>query len=163
MTYFKIVWSLYNRHDFANLGFTWSFYLDPRYPNVIVNSNQFMKHGQAGCALWYVFEMFTRAEYYKILYKDNKKITFHDIDLDNIIEESNAKSFLSSLGYPLDSVSMPKKANETHHFPYHNDEDTVKKMVNTFRFKPRELALRYINSGKRLAAPTANEQPTTYK
>jgi hypothetical protein len=157
---FKIVWSLYNRNDFANLGFTWAFYLDPRYPNVIINSKQFMKHGAPGYALWYVFEMFTRAEYYKILYKDNPKITIHDIDLDDISNEANAKLFLSELGYPLDEISMPKKANDSPHFPYQNDEAKVRNLVAAFTFEPRKIALTYINSGKRLENPTMIHKTT---
>jgi hypothetical protein len=42
----------HNRHDFANLGFTWLFALDPRYSNKIVPADEHLKLGAAGAAYW---------------------------------------------------------------------------------------------------------------
>lgn len=64
-----------NRFEFANFGFTWLFALDPRYPNTIVKAEPFMQHGPAGTSLWYVHEVFARAEYYARLTATNPAFT----------------------------------------------------------------------------------------
>ncbi|MEH6604177.1 MAG: hypothetical protein V7711_01230 [Pseudomonadales bacterium] len=150
---FKIVWSLYNRGDFANLGFTWLYYLDPRYPNKILLSDAFNKHGQVGWALWYVLEMFARAEYYKLLLADTQKVHIHDIDLSDITKEKGALSLLRDLGFKTTSKSlqMPPKANQSNSFKYgQKEEQRVRQLVDGLRFNAKEIAAKYYDSGMRL-------------
>ena len=45
---FALAWSLANRMDFANFGFTWLFALDPRYPRIIVDPSPLDRFGMLG-------------------------------------------------------------------------------------------------------------------
>ena len=79
------VWSLHNRCDYRNSGFTWIFGLDPNYRNVIVPSGQFAKFGMAGLAYWYVVEMRVRAAYYKRLIAEMPNVQIVDLHLGELI------------------------------------------------------------------------------
>lgn len=149
---FKIAWSLYNRHDFSNTGATWVFYLDPRHPNTIINSDYFTRHGELGCALWYVYEMFTRAEYYKLLLAHEQKIIFHDVDLSDLIQPDGAAGLLNALGcQPAEgTVTIPAKKNEQHNFPYEGQENLLRELIANSHFDASASARRYYDAGNRL-------------
>lgn len=112
-------WSFANRFDFANTGFTWLFYLDPRYPKNLVSPKPFAKYGVLGSCVWYVHEMRARAAYYEKRYGKRKNLTFHEIDLKELATEDGARRLLSAIDPEGDyaKIKMPAKANVTKHFP----------------------------------------------
>ncbi len=156
---FKIAWSLFNRHDFANAGATWIFYLDPRTPNTILNSDAFTDYGQLGCALWYVYEIFTRAEYYKLLLAPEKNIIFHDVYLEDLLRPNRAVKLLNALGFNTTeaSLKMPPKVNQQHTFPYAGQEGQLLELINKFNFDPSALAKKFYDAGNRLGNGAVQE------
>ena len=151
----KVVWSLHNRFDFVNFGFTWIFALDPRYRNVIVNSKQLRHYGVAGSALWYVIEMEVRAAYYRRLVANMPNVVFHDTSLEQIVCEDGARALLAAVtGTSPEAVTIPPPANElkNHHF----GEDVhaqVAAMLDRVKWNAEELADAYFDAGRRLATP----------
>lgn len=154
--YFKILWSFINRFDFYNVGFTWLFTLDYRYPNTIVSSKALAKHGAIGMALWYIFEMFTRAEYYRLIFKDEPRVVFHDCNLEDIVELSGATELMDDLGLLRKApvLSMPGKKNSTKREFFGDDiKQHAHQLLQKYKFEPQALAMQYFESGHRLAYP----------
>ena len=151
----KIAWSLFNRKDFANWGFTWLFYLDPRYPNKIVRSDPFMSSGELGGALWYVHEMQARGAYYKLLLQDMPNVVFHDIDLSDITDEDGAHYMLTALGCPPDGkVVIPPKQNETQRWREGEaNHRLLMDLVDRLPVDAEKRAKAYFDMGYRLGAP----------
>ncbi len=110
---FDTAWSLANRFDFYNLGFTWLFYLDPRYPKNLVPSEDFGKHGMLGYALWYVHEMQARAEYYRRCLVGQPNIHFHEVDLTDLTKVEGAKTLLTAINpdSQCEQPRIPEQAN----------------------------------------------------
>jgi len=150
---FDIVWSYYNRFDFANAGFTWMFSLDPRYPNVIVKSDPFRKMGMVGSALWYTIEMFTRAAYYKKIMEGTPGLRFHEVSLKDITKPEGARKLIAeTVGLAPDAeVIIPPRQNETKsEFFGEKVKQDVRTLVDRTPYDPEALAQAYIDSGARL-------------
>ena len=150
------VWSLHNRCDFRNNGFTWLFALDPRWRNVIVRSKEFGRWGMAGSAMWYVIEMQTRAAYYKRLLSDAPGVDFVEVDLSELREGSGGgeRVLKAVLGEDPASVSWPDAQNEARDqlFP-DKDRETIAAIIERLNFDAEKLAGDYWDSGRRLASP----------
>lgn len=159
---FKNLWSYINHFDFTNMGFTWLFTLDLRYPNKIVDSSKFQPLGMLGAALWYLCEMAARAEYYKILYQDHKNITFHRINLEDIVSEQGAEELMKELGLKCKNpkVLVPGKRNETKIVHFEQLREPAEQLVKNLEFDPKQMAKNFIDSGRRLATP---KQPVSQK
>jgi len=112
---FDTAWSLANRFDFHNLGFTWLFYLDPRYPRNLVPSQAFGRHGMLGYALWYVHEMRARAAYYQRRLETLGRLHFHHIDLGQLRTDDGLRGLLRALraGSPPAGLQRPDEINAT--------------------------------------------------
>lgn len=150
---FKIQWSYVNRFEFSNHGYTWLFALDPRYPNTIVQSKPFMEHGVAGNALWYVHEVFARAEYYARLTADMPNVHIHRIDLSELTTPEGAARLLTEIGQPTDAekVKIPPKQNETKQTHFGEKmENYCKRLAAGAPLQSEEIAKRYYERGKRL-------------
>lgn len=149
---FKTFWSYVNRFDFFNVGFTWLFTLDPRYPKKIIDSKPFLEHGMYGIALWYVMEMRCRAEYYKQIFSQDPSVHFHTIDLESIIQQHGAAAFLSQLmGEKVSNCELPSRQNETkEEFFGEKEREYCLQLVKRFKFNPSEIAKAYIKAGFRL-------------
>lgn len=150
----KTVWSLVNHHDFANLGFTWLFALDPRYPNRIVDSAMLGRQGMVGCALWYVLEMQARGSYYKRLLAGDRRVNVVDAALEEIATAEGARKLLAKLGAVRrpDQVHVPPPRNETKRWPYGDDEhERLIALIARNRVDPDAAAAAFIASGHRLA------------
>jgi hypothetical protein len=153
----KIAWSFVNRFNFFNYGFSWLFGLDPRYPNVIVPSKAFRQYGMFGSAVWYVQEIFSRMEYYRILIAETMPhVDFKYTALENIITKEGAASLLQYLGFSVteDSVVIPEKQNETRQRFFGDKEYEVTKNVYERLWKsPEELGREFYKAGNRLGNP----------
>jgi len=149
----KMLWSYVNRFDFANFGFTWLFTLDPRYPNVIVNSEPFMKRGMFGIALWYLIEMECRSEYYSRMLEGRPKIRLHKTQLEELVLESGAKKFLRDVtGSAFETITLPGPQNETRHTMFDASAmEHCKKLIAGFKFEASLLVDEYLEKGLNLA------------
>ncbi|MAM63832.1 hypothetical protein [Maritimibacter sp. UBA3975] len=151
---FKIQWSYVNRFEFANFGFTWLFALDPRYPNTVVQSRPFMEHGVAGNSLWYVHEVFARAEYYALLTADMPNVHIHRVDLSEITRPEGAARLLTALGEPTqaEAVKMPPRQNATKQTMF---DDKMKaycqRLATNTPLQSEAVARKYFDAGRRLA------------
>ncbi len=105
--------SLTHRADFSTKGNMWLWYLDPNYPNVIVNPEPFIGLGQIGFGIWYVIEMRVRAEYYRLLLADRANIVFHDVDMEKVTCKEGAARLLTELGIELlpAAINLPGRVN----------------------------------------------------
>ncbi|WP_298495922.1 hypothetical protein [uncultured Maritimibacter sp.] len=150
---FKIQWSYVNRFEFANFGYTWLFALDPRYPNTIIKNGPFAEHGVAGNALWYVHEVFARAEYYALLTTAMPNLHIHRVDLSEITRPEGAARLLTALGQPAtaDSVQMPPRQNETKQTFFDDDmKSFCQRLAAGAPLQSAEMARRYFDAGRRL-------------
>jgi len=153
---FKVLWSYHNRFDFANVGFTWLFSLDPNYPNKIIPSAEHQQYGSAGIALWYIQEMQARGEYYRRLLQGNPNVTIHHHDLNKIVTPTGATEFVSNLlGDPLPTpVVIPEKENASANWFYGDDEQAkLRQLMKTLERETSALGRDFFESGKRLATP----------
>lgn len=154
---YKIVWSLYNRYEFTNFGHTWLYWIDPRSSNTIIKSKAFRKLGHAGLALWYVYEVFARAEYYKLLFANIPWLTFHDVALEEIVTPNGAKQLFDGLDFSGSiDLKLPGKTNVNPSFPFAGQEQKVKSIVSQFNFDPVELAQKFIDNSMRLSRQKYN-------
>lgn len=151
----KVVWSLQNRFDFANYGFTWLFALDPRYRNVIVDAKPMRDWGATGGAIWYVIEMETRAAYYRRLVANRPGIDVHATSLEEIVTEEGAAALLAAItGERPAEVTLSPPANELQQTHYPEAlRDEIARMLGSLKWDPEALAETYFSSGRRLAAP----------
>jgi hypothetical protein len=151
---FKIQWSYVNRFEFANFGYTWLFALDPRYPNTVVQSDPFMKHGVAGNALWYVHEVFARAEYYALLTADMPNVHLHRVDLSEITRPEGAARLLRALGEEMDpdDVRMPPRRNATKQTMFDDKmKEFCRRLAKGTPLQSETMARRFFDSGRRLS------------
>ena len=97
----EVAWSLYNRFDYYNRGWSWLFYLDPLYPRNIVNSQPYLDYsGGGGVCLWYCREMAARAEYYRRLLSRHENIHFYPMDLKDLTDKNGFATLMRECGMP---------------------------------------------------------------
>jgi len=148
-----VVWSLANRMEFANLGFTWLFALDPRYPRNIVNAAPFQSYGLLGSCYWYVVEMAVRAAYYRRVMASVQNVTFHAVDLEEIVTGGGAAALLSALGSPPtgEAPVLPERQNERRTTLLSDkDRAAVAQMITALPFDADTLAGQFIATGRKL-------------
>jgi len=149
----SVVWSLANRMDFANAGFTWLFALDPRYPRNIVNTKVFDRYGMFGNCFWYTVEMRARAEYYRRVLKSVRNVRFHNAELDEIATKPGAARLLNAIGTRVGegAVILPQRQNELRHeILAQKDRDVIVRMIASIQIDPASLADQFIASGRRI-------------
>ena len=149
---FKVVNSLAKRFDFLNKVNMWLWHLDPDYPRKIVDPKPFVTYGINGIRLWYVYEMYARAEYYKSLYRDNPRLSFIDIDISDLSSPENVQDFLAALGVPYDreDVKFPEHKNVSNRAVNQETVNHIKELVDRISFDPFQLANEFINQGQKL-------------
>ena len=149
----KTISSFQSRYDFLNKGNMWMWYLDPDYPRNIVSPTPLMSWGWSGICTWYVCEMLTRMEYYRLLFADAAGIRFIDANIDQLNEPAQVAGFLSQLGFSRspDEIVIPSPQNtgteESSRPPMPVE---FRKFVEKMVFDPKGLADEYIRSGRRL-------------
>ena len=144
--------SLANRYDFANYGFTWLWWLDPRYARNIVDPAPFGAGSLYGQAAWYVTEMAARRHYYRRLFAGLPWLRFVDADLARITTPAGAADLLARLGVRLPDgrPDLPGRQNET---AGEGPPDEVRAEIARLLAgapDPAEAAERYIAAGRRL-------------
>lgn len=152
----KIACSLLSRYDLLNKGNMWLWYLDPDYPNLIVNPSSFPGRGWVENCVWYVCEMFAPAEYYRMLFADSPNIKFVDVSIEDLNIKENAEALFENLGNisrhsetivppPQNVISLGKLA--------HGTIQDIENLVRAMDFDPKELASNFLESGRRLGIP----------
>jgi hypothetical protein len=175
------VWTIHNRCDFRNSGFTWVHSLDPNYQNVMVPSGQFAQQGMAGLALWYVVEMRTRAAFYKRLTAEMPQVDFTEIWLAELVQRKpGAMALLERItgeppaeitpaektkvqplrpgGQEVQKGSAAEKQTQNGAKPAgdmfgEDTKETVLKMVDRFKWDAEAMAEGFWSSGRRLGNP----------
>jgi len=141
--------SFVNRFDFRHVTTYWQWYLDYRYARNIVNPAPFINtDGYIGQILWYIAEMEVRQEYYRQRYPDRFK--FIDCSLEEIIQAEGAATLINNLDLGAESIKLPPRINE---YPAPRNESLlsyVQNWVSSMAFDPKEIAERYIASGRSL-------------
>lgn len=152
----KIAWSYFNRMEFSNFGYTWLFSLDPRYPNTIINGRTYLQAGAAGGALWYVREMFARAEYYRRLVSDLPNVTVYDLSLESVVQSEAPGDLERLLGIPAASTNLPGKENEAKVQNLSDaHRDMLFKLAQNNPVDTTAVGAEFYRSGRRLASPPA--------
>jgi len=143
----KIILSLEKRSDFINKGNMWLWHLDPDYPGKLVDPNAYRVFGIAGIRYWYVCEMYARAEYYKQIFSDNKKIHFIDLDIDDLSNPDKTADFLSQLSNDMNinNIVNPERKNVSRGAADENEHSLVRKMLKTLRFNAEDIANQVIS------------------
>lgn len=177
----ETVWTIHNRCDFRNSGFTWVFALDPNYQNVMVPSGQFAKQGMAGLALWYVVEMRTRGAYYKRLAANMPGVDFAEVWLTDLVHRKPAALDLIETitgeappavvpaekvevqpprpgGQEVHKGSAAEKQTGPHAKPpgdmFGSDvRENIGKMIDRFKWDAETMAADFWGSGRRLGNP----------
>jgi hypothetical protein len=150
----KIVSSMLSRCDFLNKGNMWLWYLDPDYPNRIVDPAVFRKKGWPGICLWYVHEMLARAEYYRLLFAETPGIQFVDAAVEDLNSPDGTAVFFRRLGQrvPPSEITIPPPKNAGGVRKLSAAEiNTVQRLVSAMVVDPKRLAGEYFGSGRRLA------------
>lgn len=149
----KVMWSFVNRMVFNNYGFTWLFAIDPRSPNVIVDYGRFRKEGIGGMTAWYIHEMRTRAEYYRLLLDGRPNIHIHEFDLSELVKPEGASRFLKALGHDVDEPVMPERANaNTMELLGKRERQHCRFILQTIKVDHKARARAFFDSGHRLGA-----------
>lgn len=175
------VWTIHNRCDFRNSGFTWVHALDPNYQNVMVPSGQFAQQGMAGLALWYVVEMRARAAFYKRLITDMPNVSFAEVWLADLVHRKAPSGELIQMitgdtpaevasadkvetqplrpgGQDIQKGSAAEKQADPKAKPagdmFGDDvRENVSKMVDRFKWNAESLAEGFWTTGRRLGNP----------
>lgn len=145
------------RMDFVNRGNMWLWYLDPQYPRKIVDFRPFSALGWEGVALWYICEIRTRTEYYRLLLADEYGIQFHEIELEQLNHPDEVSRLLRGLGQDSAAeVTIPPPANQNAAVRGKDDYRlSIQRLVEEgVDFNPRTIAEEFFRSGRRLGEPT---------
>ena len=155
--------SFHNRHDFANLGFTWLFALDPRYPNKIVPADEHRKFGAAGAAYWYIQEMTARSAYYDRLVADIPGVHTHRVDIEELTDRAGVDDLLQQLCVDArPEFIIPERANATETWRLTTQDETLlQEIVQQLDTNCTALGEAYFDSGCRLAQPDHVSTQTT--
>ena len=177
----ETVWTIHNRCDYRNSGFTWIFGLDPNYQNVLVPSGQFAQQGMAGLALWYVVEMRVRGAFYKRLAAEMDHVDFAEVWLGEVVKRQKPATDLIQLitgeasadvtavekvkpqplrpggqaigkGTAAEKQSSPKAKPAGDMFG-DDVRENIGKLVDTFKWNAEQLAEDFYGSGRRLGNP----------
>lgn len=153
----KTAWSLFNRREFENFGWTWLWWLDPRWPNKIVPSKQLMAYGAAGCALWYVLEIRARAAYYQQLVHSISDCQIIQTSAKDLSDPETAQAFIMRLlDTSVDCVKIPERKNITGRWRLSsNEKQFFAKFLQKVKADPVEMGQAFYAAGHRLGTGPA--------
>ena len=105
--------SLLERHPYPDAATQWLWYLDPAYPRNLVPAEEYMRIRPGGYWLWYLLEVMTRAEWYRLRLADTAGVQVHRLRLEDIVQAPGATALFDALGLPLSAaVQLPPRINE---------------------------------------------------
>lgn len=148
----KTAWSLFNRREFENYGWTWLWWLDPRWVNKIVPSEQLMKYGAGGGCLWYVLEIRARAAYYRELTRDMPDCSMLATDASKLSQKESADKFLADLCLETkERLFIPERKNVTGKWRLSKEEiKYFERFISLVQADPEKLGQSFYSKGYRL-------------
>jgi hypothetical protein len=151
----ETVLSYTQRGDFNNVGNQWLWYLDPEYPQNILDAGPFTQHGVLGIRMWYWLEIAARQGYYAALLADRPGVTLHRCDLAQVRTEAGARALLADLGADPDGVRLPAPSNTTPASRRlgERERELVGRLCRAFTGDAGELGAAFHARGRRLGAP----------
>jgi len=151
----SVVASLTQRGDMANVGNQWLWYLDPDYPQNIVDPAPFKPHGLAAVRVWYVLEVIARQAYYEALLADRTGVTVHRATLEELTREEGARRLLAGLGVEPDAIEIPPPRNATasSRRMSERDRDTIAGFLAAVPGDAADIGRQFFAAGYRLGAP----------
>ena len=151
---YDTVMSFKNRFDFTNRSLWWMWYLDPDYPRNIVESSRFKSFGIDGVILWYLYEIRTRAAYYRRLLSEHPRIAFHEMTLEDLSDRAKVRRLLATLGVERleTEIDLPAPSNRGKNRPHWppEAERNLRRLIESARVDPDQIARDFITSGRRL-------------
>lgn len=146
-----LMWSLMNRFALHVEHARWMAAIDPCLPNVLVDPKPFNAARVPGQTLWYIHEMRTRAEYYRLLLRGTPNIRLHDCTLKQISTPQGAAALLAALGHAADDLAMPGPVNARPHTYFNADmQARCDRLIARFQVDPVQIAAQYFDAGRRL-------------
>ena len=151
---YDTIMSFKNRFDFTNRSLWWLWYLDPDYPRNLVDSSRLKTLGLDGVILWYIYEIRTRACYYRRLLADHPRVSFHEMTLEALSDRAKVQDLLSALGVeraPAEIV-LPAPSNRGKNKPHWppEAEQQLRRLIDSARIDPDQIARDFLQSGRRL-------------
>jgi hypothetical protein len=143
--------SYLTRADFFHVTMQWQWYLSYRYKHLILNPKPFLEHKMVGMVFWYIYEIESRQEYYKLLHGD--RFNFIDASLESITKIEGAESLAKSLNIKSD-VHLPPPANVNKLTPSEETINHALEFENICNIDPKEIAKTFIDSGERIGQLT---------
>jgi len=150
-----VVASLTQRGDMSNVGNQWLWYLDPEYPQNILDPTPFKAQGLLAVRLWYVMEIQARQAYYEALLAEREDVRVVRCDLGDLRREDGARKLLADLGRETDAVDLPAPSNATPRQRRLDDEarETIARLVAAVPGGAAELGREFHAQGLRLGRP----------
>jgi len=142
------------RGDFSNKGNQWLWYLDPDYPQNILNPVPFKQHGVMGIRVWYWMEIEARQAYYAALLADRAGVNLLRCTLLEVTREPGARRLLRGLGCEPAQVALPPPLNVTHQARQLGERELaiIAELCRRFPDDPRALGAEHYRRGRRLGA-----------
>lgn len=119
----KTIRSYLERHPRLDIVSRWMWYLDPDYASNLVPSRELLAQPDIGFWYWYLCEVYTRAEYYRLQLAGNPRVQVTEVSLERIATEEGAAELLTALGAAAGRPVMPARANEND--PMHRMSDAM--------------------------------------
>ncbi|MEZ4386326.1 MAG: hypothetical protein R3D98_01865 [Candidatus Krumholzibacteriia bacterium] len=150
-----VVASLTQRGDLANVGNQWLWYLDPEYPQNILDPAPFKPHGLVAVRVWYVLEIMARQAYYEALLAERTGVQVIRADLDELRTDAGARTLLDALGVAPAEIDLPPPRNATPADRRLGDRDrnTIAQFLAAVPGDAAELGRLFHAEGHRLGEP----------
>lgn len=143
------------RGDLANVGNQWLWYLDPDYPQNILDPTPFKTHGLLAIRVWYWMEITARQGYYEALLADRTDVVIHRYDLSELKATPGAQRLICDLGADPDRLTLPPPSNTTpdQRRLGERERGIIRQLCDTFKGDPTELGREFFRLGHRLGVP----------
>ena len=157
----QTVLSYTQRGDFNNVGNQWLWYLDPDYPQNILDAAPFKQHGVLGIRAWYWLEITARQGYYAEMLGERPDVTLHRCDLATVRTAEGARALLTALGADPDGVQLPPPSNATPDSRRlgERERELVSRLCSAFRGDAAALGAEFHRRGHRLGRPRGTTPP----
>jgi len=149
------VLSYTQRGDFTNVGNQWLWYLDPDYPQNILDPTPFKAHGVLGIRVWYWLEIRARQGYYAELLRDRAGVSLHPCALEHVRTAEGARELLAALGADPARLQLPPPSNTTpdQRRLGEREREVVARLCAAFTGDAAELGAEFHRQGHRLGQP----------
>lgn len=139
------------RNDFVNVTIPWQWYLLPTYSRRIVDPKKFENvcGGGFGMLAWYVAEIEARQEYYRLLFSDNFRFIYGQ--LEDISTPSGAQYFLGEFGHS-GKIELADKVNVNKRIPPPKLREQVEQFVSQIKYDALSVARDFVESGGKLSS-----------